>query len=104
MIDEIFPDLAMCLGVSVDPVSAQEWWTAIQADEQNPCLTIQGYIEEAIVRPTADQMSKISTPPTLDISGTLKLTPNSLAKCPPLDKRLWARYLEYWRESGFIGK
>lgn len=96
-------DTLNALDIKVAPVSPQEWWGAIEADEENPCLAIQGYIEQTIVKPQGHRSKKSHAPPTLDISLTLKLSP-SLANCPQLDQSLWSRYLTHWSELGFIAK
>lgn len=89
-------------GVPVSPTSPKEWWSAIQADEGNPCLAIEGYIEEAFVNAHADLAKTGGTALTLDISQTLRLSPNSLARCPPLDGTLWKKYVQHWRQIGFL--
>ncbi|KAF8884616.1 acetyl-CoA synthetase-like protein [Infundibulicybe gibba] len=100
-----YEDLARDLrtaGVPVSPVPPAKWWTAIQADEGNPCHAIEAYIEEAVVNAHVDLAKTGGRGVTLDIQETVKLAPNSLARCPPLDAALWTKYVAHWREIGFL--
>ncbi|KAJ8516174.1 hypothetical protein ONZ45_g6511 [Pleurotus djamor] len=87
------------IGIPLSPVSPREWWDAIRQDEGNPCLAIEGYIEEAVV----DALDKLGdkTSVTLDISNTIQAS-SSLSRCPPIDGSLWKKYIDYWKGVGFI--
>ncbi|EIW79917.1 acetyl-CoA synthetase-like protein [Coniophora puteana RWD-64-598 SS2] len=102
-----YDDMARCLrstGIALESVPLQEWWDAILADEGNPCLQMEGYIEESFVKAQTDLVARGEKALMLEISRTLESAPNSLGKCPPLDESLWGKYVSYWREVGFITK
>lgn len=102
-----YADMVRCfneVGLPMEAVSPKEWWAAIQADESNPCLAMEAYIESAVVEAHSDLSKTGGKPLVLDISRTLTLAPNSLAKCPPLDAALWKKYLRHWKQIGFISQ
>ncbi|KAK0194680.1 acetyl-CoA synthetase-like protein [Armillaria mellea] len=88
-------------GISVVDVSPQEWWTAICADEDNPCLKMEAYIQDIFVNAPDRNRSDMRGAPTLDLPQTLAAS-KSLRRCPPLDSSLWKRYISYWRETKFL--
>ncbi|KAK0205569.1 acetyl-CoA synthetase-like protein [Desarmillaria ectypa] len=88
-------------GISVVPVSPQEWWTAICADEDNPCMKMEAYIQDIFVNAHDRDDSDIRGVPTLDLPQTLAAS-KSLRQCPALDSSLWQRYISCWRRTGFL--
>jgi hypothetical protein len=90
------------VGVPLVPTSPKDWWAAIQADDGNPCLAIEAYIEEAVVS-AHEQLEKTGGQGvTLDGTRTKEIARDTLGACPPLDLELWSAYVKYWRSIGFL--
>lgn len=89
-------------GVPICPTSPDEWWAAIRRDEDNPCLLLESYIEEAFVDAQTNLDKTGGAGVTLETRQTLAIGATSLSRCPALDKELWRKYIDYWRRIGFL--